>query len=107
MAEADPHRELERVRALQAQADETVAQLEKRLLAAERAAGRVAQLELELRAAHADADVLRTENEELRRVNRELEATAAHFREVNDGLMQSLSWRVTKPLRAAKGAREG
>ena len=40
-------------------------------------------------------------------VNRELEATAAHFRQVNDGLMQSLSWRVTKPLRAAKGAREG
>lgn len=105
MSEADVRRELEVARARERQSEETIALLERRLELGERTGGRLAEVELELREARADADRLREEVTELRRVNRELEATAAHFREVNDGLMSSLSWRVTRPLRAVKGAR--
>ena len=103
MPDTDPARELELALARERQAQETIDLMGRRLEEAERAGGRVAELELELREARAETERRAAEVEELQRVNRELEATAAHFREVNDGLMSSLSWRLTRPLRAVKG----
>ena len=88
----DALRELERVRARERQATEQLALAEARLLEAERA---TAQLQVELAEARREVTDLGT-----RLVA--AEASAAHFMEVNAGLMSSLSWRVTRPLRAAK-----
>lgn len=88
----DALRELERVLARERQATEQLALAEERLLEAERAN---AQLQVDLDAAQREATELGT-----RLVA--AEASAAHFMEVNAGLMSSLSWRVTGPLRAVK-----
>ncbi len=104
-AEHDGPRELELARARERHAVEQVALLERALAAAERTAGRTAELELELAEARTACAVLRDEAAGLRRANDELAATAAHLRAVNDGLESSVSWRLTRPLRALKPTR--
>jgi hypothetical protein len=88
-------RELEQALARERAAQEQIALLEQRLVAAEAAGAEAARLGQELK-------TLTWQHEELTLRVREAEATAAHFREVNDGLMGSVSWRVTRPLRALK-----
>ena len=95
----DALREVERVQARERQAQEQLALAEQRLLAAEQVA---AQLHVALVSAQGEASVLRVTVADLERRNLELSANAAHFREVNAGLMSSLSWRITRPLRVAK-----
>ena len=97
--------ELERARAHVQHLEGQVALLERRLEAAERLGTHAAELELALRAAHVELDALRFENEELRRGVGELEASAERFRSLNDALMGSASWRMTRPLRALKAVR--
>lgn len=103
---AEAQRELEILRARERHGQEQIALIERRLADAETAGAergaRVADLERELREIGAERDGLRTQNAELQRINAELSATAEHFRSVNDGLMTSLSWRMTRPLRALK-----
>jgi chromosome segregation ATPase len=103
-AEHDGPRELELARARERHAVEQVALLERALAAAERTAGRTAEVELELAEARAQSGALRDEVAALRRANDELAARLARQRAVQDGLESSVSWRVTRPLRALKGS---
>lgn len=87
------------MQARERQAQEQLRLAEQRLLAAERAS---AELHIALVSAQGEAEDLRVTVADLERSNRELSANAEHFREVNAGLMSSLSWRITRPLRVAK-----
>ena len=92
----------ERERALAAHEAGQVALLEARLLEAERRAAAIGEVDLARAEAEADATRLREQVAELERVNAELRATVEHLQEVMAGLKSSVSWRLTRPLRALK-----
>jgi len=104
--DAELQRRLEVLAAQERDSQAQVALLERRLAEAEGSAAehevRAAGLAADLRLADAEIARLREEVAELRRVYAEAEATAAHLRTVNEGLMTSVSWRITRPLRALK-----
>jgi len=106
MPDASVQRELELARARERHGQEQLALVERRLAAAETASAvrgaHAVDLDLALRETTAERDRLHAQVAELRRINAELAATAEHFRTVNDGLTSSLSWRVTRPLRAVR-----
>lgn len=78
------------------------------LLEAEQAAARLGQTEEDLQAARWEAaEAERTHAEEVAQLRRELEfseARADHLERVRADLQDSVSWKVTAPLRAAKRA---
>jgi glycosyltransferase involved in cell wall biosynthesis len=106
VSEPAPEQRLEHERARADAADAQVGELERRLTEAEQVAARAVAAEHELASTRATLEqrieVLEARERELERLNRELDATAAHFRTLNDALMGSASWKVTRPLRALK-----
>lgn len=96
-AQSSPGREIALLRARLDRGEEQLALAERRLEEAERAGGRAAELELELSGCRVEEDALRARVEDL------AQRLETAYR-LNDELMASASWRVTRPLRAVKQA---
>jgi chromosome segregation ATPase len=106
-----PHR-LEVALARERDAQSQIALLERRLAQAEAVSAEVVALRYELDETRTQLDarartieLLETQKRELLERVTEAEAEAERFRTVNEGLMGSLSWRLTRPLRALKPGR--